>query len=277
MRIFCQYSYNGFATFRINEGKRVKLIKVTPSDSKDGLPTLADLYFNYGGVKLLYRYLNRETLALIICGIPSPEVDTFDRPINCAVQFIGNATERYLLDSLAKRITENLDDFESNFSDMFDLVGGLYFESDKLFSFIYDSKNYQGKMTHPALSKLENRQGEVLLFVPVSDNFGIDPVSTSKTLKELQLPREAAAADRCIHIKELKPQRNCFNDPQTQRSHIDEPIEKPKQIITRSNTPRTNTDVTLNDSKKNKNQILYLFLGALLILSLIAAIIKLFF
>lgn len=285
MRVFCQYSYNGFATFRINEGERVKLIKVTPSDSEDGLPALADLYFNYGGVKLLYRYLNSDTLALIICGIPSPEFDTFDRPINCAVQFIGNSNERNLFDSLAKRIAENLDDFEVKFSEMFDLVGGLYFESNKLFSYINGSNNYQELTKHPCLSKLQSRRGEVLLFIPTSDKFGIDPTTTSKTLKELRLPREAAAADRCLRLTDLKKSNSgrvpisTNHKPQETDIPVDMPLPPSPRVV----APKTYLDTTnketgrKTDSKKNKNQIFYLLLGVLLTLSLVATIIKLFF
>lgn len=208
IRCYCQYSYGGFKTFRIKGEAHEALTQEVKAENSYGFPKLADLYFNQGGAKILYRYLDKNTLALIIREIPGPGLDTDNRQINCAIQFIGDAKDRKQMDRLAIKLINNLKKFETDFADMFDMRGGLYFDGDKLNNIVKESEaecQYEGESK---LLQIRNRQGVVLLFVPFSANFGTDPKVTEKMLSELHLPEEATETDRLMSLLELKKIQN---------------------------------------------------------------------
>lgn len=203
IRYYCQYSYGGFKTFRINGESHEVLTQEVTSENNYGFPSLADLYFNQGGAKILYRYLDRNTIVLVIKEINSHDVDTDGRPISSAIQFIGEASDRETLDRLCIRIANNLERFETEFADMFDLRGGLHFEGDRLATIVRECEpecNYEGTSK---LLNVQQQRGTVLLFVPFSDNFGRDEKVTAKILSELQLPKEALEENRLIRFSEL--------------------------------------------------------------------------
>lgn len=154
MRIFCQYNYGGFSTYRINGIPKELLQEELPSDSPNGFPPLADVYFSHGGAKLLYRFLDSTTIDLVICNIPGPEKDTDGRAFSCAVQFIGNLSEKELLDCLTIKIVSDLNGFEKFFASMFSLRGGLHFKGDQLMSFINDSLETSKQYKDTILSKI---------------------------------------------------------------------------------------------------------------------------
>lgn len=203
IRFYCQYSYGGFKTFRINGESHEELTQIVTAENNYGFPPLADLYFNQGGAKVLYRYLDSQTLSLVVKEIPGHGLDTDNRPISCAMQFIGDAEDRGVMDRLAIHIANNLEKFEKAFADMFDLRGGLHFEGDQLVEIVKTCElkcDYEGDSK---LLRVREQKGTVLLFVPFSDNFGRDDKVTAKTLSELQLPKEACEEDRMIRLSEL--------------------------------------------------------------------------
>jgi len=208
IRYYCQYSYGGFKTFRIKGEQHEALTQEVTAEQKYEFPDLADLYFNHGGAKLLYRYLDDNTLALIIREIPGPGRDTDNRQINCAVQFIGDASDRTVMDRLCIKIANDISRFESSFADMFDMRGGLFFEGDKLASLVAECQEeclYEGDSK---LLQVRGRKGSILLFVPFSERFGLDEKTTEKVISELKLSVEATETDRLLSIRELKKIQN---------------------------------------------------------------------
>lgn len=204
IRYYCQYSYGGFKTFRIEGNAHEELTQVVSAENSYGFSPLADRYFNQGGVKLLYRYLDEKTISLLIKEIPGHGLDTDNRPISCALQFIGDTEDRDVMDRLTISIANNLQKFENDFANMFDLRGGLHFDGDKLVAIVEQCKepcDYEGDSK---LLGIRGRKGIVLFFVPMSDNFGTDEKVTSKVITELQLPEEVREVERRMTVIELK-------------------------------------------------------------------------
>lgn len=204
IRYYCQYSYGGFKTFRIEGIADEPLTQVVTNNNDLEFPDIADFYFNKGSFKLLYRYLDYDTLSLIVKEIPSNGTDTDNRPISCAIQFIGDAKDREVLDRLTIRIANDIHSFEKSFANMFYLRGGLHFEGDKLDAFVKECQEEYQYKGQSELLRLRNLEGVVLLFVPFSDNFGIDNKATDKILSELQLPNEACQEQRFIRLSKLE-------------------------------------------------------------------------
>lgn len=219
IRYYCQYSYGGFKTFRINGVKHEELTQEVTPDNNYGFPKLADLYFNQGGVKVLYRYLDSNTIDLVIREIPGPGLDTDNRQINCAIQFIGDASDRPILDRLTIKLLNNLSKFELDFADMFDLRGGLHFDGDRLAALVQECQEeceYEGKSV---ILDISGRDGEVLFFVPSSTLFGVDAKTTEKILAELQLPKDATERARHISQAELNKIQNLIEVKPTDHSN----------------------------------------------------------
>ena len=204
IKYYCQYSYGGFKTFHIEGVANEPLTQIVTPDCKYDMPEQAELYFNKGSLKLLYRYLDNDILSLIVKEIPSNGLDTDGRQISCAIQFIGNAPDRVVMDRLTIKIANDIKSFERSFANMFDLRGGLHFEGDKLDAFV---KDCQQKCTYKGKSELLNvldQKSGTLLFVPYSDNFGRDNKVTSKILDELQLPDDACDKKVFISLSKLE-------------------------------------------------------------------------
>lgn len=208
IRYYCQYSYGGFKTFRIKGEAHEHLTQEVKADKTYGFPKLADLYFNQGGAKVIYRYLDDNTITLIIREIPGPGLDTDNRQINCAVQFVGDASDREQLDRLAIQLLNNLKKFETDFADMFDMRGGLFFDGDKLDAIVKACESEHQYVGESKLLHIKERKGIILLFVPFSAYFGSDPNVTEKILSELQLPEEAKEAERLMSPSELEKTQN---------------------------------------------------------------------
>lgn len=291
--LFCQYSYGGFKTFRINGETHEELTQEVTAENTYGFPKLADLYFNQGGAKVLYRYLDSDTISLIIREIPGPGLDTDNRQINCAVQFIGDASDRKQLDRLAIRLLNNLKKFEAEFADMFDMRGGLFFDGDRLLDIVKECEfecRYEGESS---LLQIQDREGIVLLFVPFSLNFAVNPRVTEKILSELQLPEEASRESRFMSLTELQRIQNFIeikcNNKMTNKikretlEDVRKELEQIKQE--RSHLRQVAINVTKeNDSLKaeyeewkKKAKMTLLIGGGILGISLLANIVNFFF
>lgn len=229
IRFYCQYSYGGFKTFRINGESHEELTQVVTAENNFGFPPMADLYFNQGGAKVLYRFLDSQTLSLVVKEIPGHGLDSDNRPISCAVQFIGDADDRSVMDRLTIHVANNLEKFEKAFADMFDLRGGLHFEGDQLVDIVKACEpdcDYEGDSK---LLTVREQKGTVLLFVPFSDNFGRNENVTAKILSELQLPDEAQEENRLIRLSELMKMQYLLK-PIAVREKIEDKPEKGEDI-----------------------------------------------
>lgn len=232
IRFFCQYSYGGFKTFFVEGIAHEELTRVVNSENNYGFPPLADLYFNQGGAKILYRYLDKNTLTLLIREIPGHGLDTDNRPITCAIQFIGDTEDRETMDRLTISIANNLQKFENDFADMFDLRGGLHIDGDKLAAIVEHCKvpcDYEGGSK---LLRVCGRKGSMLLFVPMSENFGTDEKVTSKVITELQLPEEVREEERRMTLIELKKVQG-FVKPIPKEEKKTEKIDDVESMTTR--------------------------------------------
>lgn len=204
IKVFCQFSYGGYKIFRINGVPHEELQRrVIPGAGNDSIPEAAARYFNYGGAKIIYRYIDNDTLILSINDIPGPEKDSEGRPVNFAIQFIGDGNDRDVLDSLTIRIANDIEKFSRELVAMFDLWGGLFFNGDKLAAIIKECEIKYDYNGDSQLLRIRERKGAVLLFVPFSDNYGRDEKVTSKLLTELALPNEAREEDRIIRLSDL--------------------------------------------------------------------------
>lgn len=305
IRYYCQYSYGGFKTFRINGEKHEALTQEVKAENTYEFPPLADLYFNHGGAKILYRYLDNNTISLIIREIPGPGLDTDNRQINCAVQFIGDASDRKQLDRLAIKLLNNIKKFEADFADMFDMRGGLFFDGDKLDAIVKECEaecKYEGDSK---LLRVRWREGTVLLFVPFSANFGTDPKVTEKVLVELQLPKEATEPERQISLLELKRIQNFIEvkpiekdtDPKTTQEEKFNDFEtlkieyevRGKELEEKKQECSQLREAAVRATKENENlkfeyeerekltKLIYMVGGGILAISLLANFINFFF
>ncbi len=148
---------------------------------------------------MIYRSLNNGKLDLVIREIPSIHLDGDGRSIPCAVQFIGEADDRKILDYMAVDIANDINKFHEFFSNLFSVRGGLHIEGDKLRKWI-DEHNVPF-ITNGSVSQINNIssiKSGVFLFVPLSNNFGIDETVTQNVSSELNLPIQQMKEDNNI-------------------------------------------------------------------------------
>ena len=172
MRYYCQFPYGGFKTFRINGDPNELLDQEVTSENRLDFPELCEYYFNHGGVKLIYRFIDDDTLALIVREIPGPTTSTDGTPINIAVQFVGNKSEKEELDKLCMYICLDIDSFQRRFSDMFSTRGGLHFEGDKLIELINESSIALGPEDN--ISEAIKDEFRTILLLVSDNSFGSD-------------------------------------------------------------------------------------------------------
>lgn len=205
IKIFIQYSYGGFKTLLV-EGLENELVNQEVANENDyGFPQDAYCHFQYGGVKMIYRHLNSGQLDLVVREIPSIHTDGDGRSIPCAVQFIGAPEDRNVLDYMAIEIANNIQKFHDFFSNLFWEERGLRIEGDKLREWI-DGHNVPFICDSPSaqIKNIPNIKSGVILFVPMSGNYGIDKNVTDRMTKELRLPADLAIQkDRYIGVMEL--------------------------------------------------------------------------
>lgn len=205
IRIYLQYSYGGFKTLYVEGIEKEILNREVTSDNDYGFPTDAHCNFQYGGAKMLYRYLSNGELDLVVREIPSIHTDGDGRSIPCAVQFIGTSEDRNTLDHMATKIANNIEEFHEFFKMLFRVRGGLRIDGDKLREWI-NGHNVPFVCDSPAvqIKNISTGRSGVILFVPLSKNFGVDATVTSNVTKELRLPTDFSNnKDRYICVLEL--------------------------------------------------------------------------
>lgn len=205
IRIYLQYSYGGFKTLYVEGIEKEILNREVTSDNDYGFPTDAHCNFQYGGAKMLYRYLSNGELDLVVREIPSIHTDGDGRSIPCAVQFIGASEDRNTLDHIATKIANNINEFHEFFKMLFWVRGGLRIDGDKLREWI-DGHNVPFVCDSPAvqIKNIPTIKSGIILFVPLSKNFGVDATVTSNVTKELRLPADLSNNnDRYICVLEL--------------------------------------------------------------------------
>lgn len=198
VRIYCQYSYGGFKNFAI-EGKKDELLdKEVSNIFKYDFPTDANIFFSYGGIKMVYRQLENGEYTLIIKEIPSAHTDSDGRPIICAVQFIGGEKEHLTLDNMAISIANDINSFETFFKDLFFEREGLRIEGDKLRAYINSFNADYVFFGNSKLLNIPKSNVKVFLLVALSSNFGQDKIITEKVLNELNLRQDIKRGETVI-------------------------------------------------------------------------------
>lgn len=189
IRVYTQYSYGGYKIFPIECKAKELLDSNVKSNNLYGFPLECDVFFSYGGVKLIYKEISDHQYALVIKEIPSAHKDSSGRHIPCAVLFVGQSDEKCLMDKLAVRITANICEFESFFQSLFYDRGDLFVHGDQLFNFIVESNNisFEKSSLNKVLNGISFETNPVKLFVPLSPYFGVDDLVTKRTLDELNL------------------------------------------------------------------------------------------
>ena len=194
IKIYCQYSYGGYKTFFIDglSNEPLGQDKEVTIGTSHGFPKSAQVFFQFGGSRLVYRKLNTGELALVVREIPSNDVDSSGRPLFCAVQFVGNVEDRAILDNLALKIANDITSFETFFADLFYVRQGLHIEGDKLRAYIedHDSDFVVIGEKHPSFLSIGKKKDGVFLFVPLSEKFGKDTDVTPRVCNELMLTKE---------------------------------------------------------------------------------------
>lgn len=245
MRYYCQFSYGGFKTYRIKGDTNESLEEVT-SENRLDFPELCEYYFNHGGAKMLYRYIDENTLALIVREIPGPTTSPTGSPISTAVQFVGNKDEKEALDKLCLYICQNLTDFQRQFSGMFSTRGGLHFDGDKL-KLISESPSVLQAPTE-ILNAIQNNSATILLLVTDS------PTGTDEKITHLFDSLKLEGRVYCLQSKALSGER-------VTGKYIERPVK---------HLPQT-TDLGDNedDSKKKSIRFVFLVLVAIILLALL--------
>lgn len=189
IRIYCQYSYGGYKTFFLKGEENEEVCNEVTNDTQYDFPSDANIFFQHGGAKLVYKQLSNGEHALILREIPSIHTDSDGRSIPCALQLIGQDEDKKALDNLTLIISDNLNAFEAFFSNLFYVRQGLHIHGEKLREYLdkcYGDLVCMGEL-HPALRKIAGNSEKIHLFVPLSNKFGIDDEVTHRTRVELRL------------------------------------------------------------------------------------------
>lgn len=178
MKIYCQYNYGGYSIFPINclENERLEALDATkPND----LPSESVRLFNRSGVKLIYEWISNHRLLFSIKYIPAFEIDSTGRHFECGIQWVGEGSEKAVLDALVNKVLGELPEFEQLFAGLFTIQNGLFFKGDTFKDYIIQL---------PALSAENSiyfdKTDGVLLFIPKFDAFFHDRAIKKKVLEE---------------------------------------------------------------------------------------------
>lgn len=189
IQIYTQYSYGGFRIYKI-DGVAKELLdsaKEVTTNNFLGYPKDAAIFFDRGKTKVAYRYLPvSDKFVLTVKEMPSLDSDTDGRPINCAVQFIGDKSDRKTIDNIAISICNGLKNFEEFFAGLFYIRSDLHIDGDRLKAYI---DSFNGNLHFSGESRLldvRKKKTGVILFVPISNSFLTNDFVRDKTKKELQ-------------------------------------------------------------------------------------------
>ena len=253
IRYYCQYSYGGFRTFRIY-GEELEPLEEqeVESDHMLDFPEQANIYFNYGGARMLFRTFDTGETAIILRDIHGRNRDTDRRPASCAIQIIGDEEDIPLLRKVVYAIVNDIEGFEDIFVSGFSLRGGLHYKGILLRQFVEEQANakYVGL---PPLGDLILRKGPVYLFVPTSDMFVSDRRLTTKVIKELSLGTQnyeiANTLANTILMRDLqylkgRLKATSAKDEKTDTSDEEKPEETQKETISEVATTETKEDET---------------------------------
>lgn len=139
-----------------------------------------------------YRCLDDGKLSLVIREIPSIHKDGDGRAIPCAVQFIGDVSDRLQMDAMAIYIANDITAFEDFFANLFYVRQGLKIEGHRLAEFVSQFK-YGARVggdLHDALANISKKPSGIFLFIPLSPNFGIDSTVTNNVCRELNMDKK---------------------------------------------------------------------------------------
>lgn len=181
IRYYCQFSYGGFRTYRINGEADEPLTQqeVTKKERRD-FPELCEYYFDNGGVKLLYRKVGEGKIALILREISGPTTDTDGTPIKTAIQFVGDEDDWDALNKMCLYLITNLNSFEKRFAEMFSLRGGLHFAGNQLVDIFQESQDFNGFTN---LSQLISDEANEIMLISTFDELKSKDSKLFETLK----------------------------------------------------------------------------------------------
>lgn len=188
IRFYCQYSFGGFRTFRIyGEENEALANQEVDKDNLLDFPPQCNLYFNYGGAKLLFRTLPDGSSVIALRDIPGVEKDTDGRPINCALQIVGDEEDLPVMRNIVLAIVNDVDKFQTDFTDGFSFRNGLHYDGRILADFAKSLEGITLGAPETDLADFSFRNGPVYLFVPTSPLFQTDGKLAAKVISELQL------------------------------------------------------------------------------------------
>lgn len=231
IKVYCQYSYGGFKTFYIEGSENESLEKEVINDTVYDFPDDAYCYFQYGGAKIVYRQLKDGRYDLVVREIPTLYPDGDGRKIPCAVQFIGNAEDKQTLDHLAQDIAQDTLSFENFFAYLFRIRKGLRIDGKKLYEFIEKHSIEGDNITEiPQLQNVSSIKNGVMLFVPLSEKFGVDKFVTENVCNELGLNyKELKHANCVIRNSELIKLQKHEEEPEDGELPTVTPIDNPNE------------------------------------------------
>lgn len=206
-------------------------------DTVYDFPEDAYCYFQYGGAKMVYRQLKDGRYDLVVREIPSLNTDGDGRQIPCAVQFVGDAEDKQTLDHLAQDIAHDMLSFENFFAYLFRIRKGLRIDGKKLYEFIEKHSIEGDNITEiPQLQNVSSLKNGVMLFVPLSEKFGVDKFVTENVCNELGLNyKELKHANCVIRNSELIKLQKHEEEPEEGElptvTPIDNPNEDPREEV----------------------------------------------
>ena len=266
IQIYTQYSYGGFRIYKI-DGVAKELLDSAKEVTRNnflGYPESAAIFFDRGMTKVAYRYLSgSDKFVLTVKEIPSLDSDSDGRPINCAVQFIGDKSDRKTIDNIAISICNGLKNFEEFFAGLFYIRSGFHIDGDRLKAYI---DSFNGDIHFSGESQLldvRKKKTGVILFVPLSVSFFTDDFVRCKIKDELQFSDGDMKNSIVILYQELLKQQGRLKqspDPNMDKDDIEDNV-RPMPVVN-NNAVEDNTQRSeiaelkqqITDLKKNLNK-----------------------
>lgn len=266
IQIYTQYSYGGFRIYKI-DGVAKELLDSAKEVTRNnflGYPESAAIFFDRGMTKVAYRYLSgSDKFVLTVKEIPSLDSDSDGRPINCAVQFIGDKSDRKTIDNIAISICNGLKNFEEFFAGLFYIRSGFHIDGDRLKAYI---DSFNGDIHFSGESQLldvRKKKTGVILFVPLSVSFFTDDFVRCKIKDELQFSDGDMKNSIVILYQELLKQQGRLKqspDPNMDKDDIEDnvwPMPVVNNNAVEDNTQRSEIaelKQQITDLKKNLNK-----------------------